>query len=219
MNEQSLSLHDIRSLKQKGYSNNQIIKQLHQQGFSSTQIFDALNQEAIQPTIPGPGAAFVAGGAMSPQSLNSPASDIPDMQEVPPSSLAPPPRSRGPRSYTPTSGPVSDEEIIETIIDEKWNDLLEDVQRIISWKERTTEQITTLDQQMKDLKEQFERLHQAVVGKVGEYDQHILQVGAEVKAMEKVFSKVLPTFTESVGELSRVADTMKKQAPRKNARK
>lgn len=106
-------------------------------------------------------------------------------------------------------GGTSNEELIEAIIDEKWNDLLEDINKIIAWKDRTSQQMDSFEQQIKDMKEQFDRLHQAVVGKVGEYDQHILQVGAEVKAMEKVFSKVLPAFTENVAELQRVATTLR----------
>jgi hypothetical protein len=103
------------------------------------------------------------------------------------------------------------EELVEAIIDEKWNDLLADINKVISWKEATESRIVKLEQQMADLKDSFSKLQQAVVGKVGEYDQHILEVGAEVKAMEKVFSKVLPVFTDNVAELSRITDGMKKR--------
>ncbi len=44
----------------------------------------------------------------------------------------------------------------------------------------------------------------------GEYDQNILNVGTEIKVMEKVFQKVLPTLTENVNELSRITKGMKK---------
>ena len=37
-------------------------------------------------------------------------------------------------------------------------------------------------------------------------------VSNRVKAMEKVFSKVLPVFTDNVAELSRVSDAMKRSA-------
>ena len=109
------------------------------------------------------------------------------------------------------------EEMIEAIIDEKWNDMVADINKVISWKESTEARITKLEQQMNDLKDQFDKLHQAVIGKVGEYDQHILEVGAEVKAMEKVFSKVLPVFTDNVAELSRITDTMKRSSPQSSS--
>lgn len=181
-------------MKSQGLTNNQIIQTLQRDGYSSKDIFEALNQVAIQPSQP----------------LNNPQPDSFRMAQ--PSGPAPP--SAPPLPAARAGGP-SDEELIEAIIDEKWNDLLEDINRIISWKERTSQRIDAFDQQMKDLKEQFDKLHQAVIGKVGEYDQHILQVGAEVKAMEKVFSKVLPMFTENVAEISRVAEDLKKQVPKK----
>ena len=65
-----------------------------------------------------------------------------------------------------------------------------------------------MQEQFKNLKEQFDKLHQAIIGKIGEYDKNILTVGAEVKAMEKVFSKVLPVFTEKVSELKDITDRL-----------
>jgi hypothetical protein len=37
----------------------------------------------------------------------------------------------------------------------------------------------------------------------------MLEVGAELQAMEKVFSKVLPQFVDNVNELSRITDKVK----------
>ena len=111
------------------------------------------------------------------------------------------------------SNPISsttNEELIEAIIDEKWNELIKDVTTIIEWKNITESKIKLLEQQIDTMKNDFDKLHQAVLGKVGDYDQHILDVGAEIKAMEKVFAKVLPVFTENVSELSRITDDLKK---------
>ena len=68
-----------------------------------------------------------------------------------------------------------------------------------------------MEQNFQNLKESFSQLQKAVIGKVAEYDKHILDVGTEVKAMEKVFSKVLPVFTENVHELSRITDKIKQE--------
>lgn len=114
-------------------------------------------------------------------------------------------------SYPPTnSGNVSTEELVEAVIDEKWNELVKDIRTIIEWKNKAENTITALGQQFDDLKDQFDKLHQALIAKVGEYDKNILDVGAEVKAMEKVFSKVLPVFTHNVSELSKITKEMKK---------
>jgi predicted site-specific integrase-resolvase len=103
----------------------------------------------------------------------------------------------------------SNEELIEAIIDEKWNELVKDITKIIEWKNSTETRVSAMEQQMKDIQNSFDKLHQAVVGKIGEYDKHILDVGAEIQAMEKVFAKVLPVFTQNVSELTRVTDDIK----------
>lgn len=109
---------------------------------------------------------------------------------------------------------TTNEEIIEAIIDEKWNSLLKDINVILDWKAQAEEQVTRLDQQFNDLKNQFEKLHEAIIAKIGEYDKNILDVGAEIKSMEKVFAKVLPVFTENVSELSRITDDLKGVKPK-----
>ena len=184
----------IRAMKQQGLSNNQVIQQLTKDGHKTAEIFDALNQMSIQP--------------MEPQ---APRISPPKQPEV----GAPPPRQSLNTNQPSIPNMTNNEELIEAIIDEKWNDLLEDINKIVAWKDKTTQRIDQMDQSMNDLKEQFDKLHQAVIGKVGEYDEHILQVGAQVKAMEKVFSKALPTFTENVNELGRVADVLKETFSRK----
>lgn len=104
---------------------------------------------------------------------------------------------------------TTNEELIEAIIDEKWNDLVKDITKMIEWKSVAENRLGAMEQQLKDLSGSFDKLQQAVLGKIGEYDKHILDVGAEIQAMEKVFSKVLPVFTENVSELSRVTDDIK----------
>ena len=47
------------------------------------------------------------------------------------------------------------------------------------------------------------------MGKISEYDQNIIDVGTEMKAMEKVFQKVLPSLTENVNKLERMTKSSK----------
>ena len=66
-------------------------------------------------------------------------------------------------------------------------------------------------QELKDLKDNYNQLHAAVIGKLTEYDQNVVNVSSDLKAMEKVFQKVLPTFTDNINELNRVVKSMKKK--------
>ena len=101
------------------------------------------------------------------------------------------------------------EEIAEAIIDEKWNEFIINVNKIIAWKERTEARMTALEKRFEDVKASVDELQKTMIGKIGEYDKHITDVGTEVKAMEKVFQKVLPSFTSNVNELSRITEDLK----------
>jgi len=199
-------------MKAQGFDNNQIIESLQRDGYSSAQIFTALNQVDM-----APGSDLGAAGYEEPGEHYA-------APEYPPAPQAQPAQPRGigsQQAYATTDyqehvrgsetsfEQANTEELVEAIIDEKWNDLVKDINKIIDWKNETETKIISLEQKFTMLKDQFDKLHQAIIGKIGEYDRHILDVGAEVRAMEKVFSKVLPVFTENVRELSRITDEMK----------
>ena len=97
------------------------------------------------------------------------------------------------------------EEIAEAIINEKWNELIRDINKVIEWKERTDTQIKRIEQEIVNLKERFESLHRGVLGKISSYDQNLTNVGTEIKSMQMAFKKILPTFTENVNKLERLA--------------
>lgn len=103
------------------------------------------------------------------------------------------------------------EELAEAIIDEKWNEIVRSINKIIDWKERVESRVNKIEQQLEDLNKSMDTLHKGVLGKITDYDQNLTNVGAEIKAMEKVFQKVLPSLTESVGELGRITEGMKKK--------
>ena len=112
------------------------------------------------------------------------------------------------------SVPMSDfqsspEELIEAIIEEKWNELVKDINRVIEWKQKADAKLSAMDQRLDDMQAQFDKLHQAIIGKVGDYDKHILDVGTQLQAMEKVFGKVLPEFIDNVNELSIITQRVK----------
>jgi len=200
----------VIQMRQQGLSNDQIIQSLQREGFISSQIFDAMNQADIKgvveaappgaPPAPSPGpAAAPAPEPAPPMAEMPPAGGFPPMpEEMPPMPAAAPERSR-----------EEIEEIVEPIIDEKWEELVKSVDKIIAWKDSAESKLVKMEQQMKDLKDRFEELHSGILAKIGEYDKGIRDVGSEIKAMDTVFKKVLPTFTENVGELSRLTKKLK----------
>jgi hypothetical protein len=123
---------------------------------------------------------------------------------------------RGPAMPQPTAPTTTNEELIEAIIDEKWNELVKDITKILEWKTSAESKISKIEQQVVDLRNEFDKLHTAIVGKIGDYDKHILDVGAEIQSMEKVFAKVLPVFTQNVSELTRITDDLKSVKTQRN---
>ena len=97
------------------------------------------------------------------------------------------------------------EEIAEAIVEEKWKEKEIEINKILEWKDEVTTQLTQLKQQVIDLKTSFDSLHKGMLGKISEYDENLTNVGTEIKAMEKVFSKVLPSLTDSVNKLGRIS--------------
>ena len=101
------------------------------------------------------------------------------------------------------------DQIAEAIIDEKWKQLKQYIEKIVDWKGKVETRIIAIEQNQKNLGEQIIGLQKSLVDKVQTYDRHITDVGTEIKAMEKVFQKIIPSLTENVNELSSVVHRMK----------
>ncbi|HJX05395.1 MAG TPA: hypothetical protein VJ461_01670 [Candidatus Nanoarchaeia archaeon] len=191
----NLPIDQVRAMRAKGFDNNQIVQALQRNGYSSTQIFDALNQAEL---------SSGAGSFVEPPPFPSSPSQEPSASQY-----------GGGYDESGGGGGMANEEVeelIESVIEEKWEELSKDITKIVEWKNEVETKISKLEQRFESLKDDFDKLHQAIIGKIGEYDKNILEVGAEVKAMEKVFSKVLPLFTENVSELARITQGLKKNS-------
>tara|TARA_Y100000310_G_scaffold335371_1_gene417255 strand:- start:1195 stop:1881 length:687 start_codon:yes stop_codon:yes gene_type:complete len=195
----------VQNMRKQGSTNNQIIQELQNQGYNSQQIFDAMNVSE-PPNMP----AGPIGGMD--QSMPS-APQMPPMGEEPmpgPEQVMPTPSEMGPIEGHMVGGERERiEEMAEAIIDEKWEELVKSINKIIEWKEKMEGRITQIEQELKDTRGSFDQLHNSIIGKINEYDKNIVNVGTEVKAMGKVFEKVMPTFTENVSELKRIVSKKK----------
>ena len=190
-------IEQVLMMKQQGYTNNQIVQTLQSQGYNTNQIFDAINQAGLS-------GGFEAAPEQ-PQETG--------MQDYGQQSYEQQPFQQQ-YQFQPTpheiKAPASiDEEriqeVAEAIIDEKWEAIAKDIKRMIDWKESSENRLAKLEQQMIDLRLSIDSLTKSMISKISAYDQNIVDVGTEVKAMEKVFQKVLPTLTESVNKLDRMA--------------
>lgn len=199
----------VLSLRGQGLSNNQIIQSLQREGYMQSQIFDAMNQAEVKMGVTGIQPDYLQSYEPSnPMSMNPQSMQPPSAKQQTSNAMGYPPQQM---TGAQGNDRIMPEELIEALIDEKWNELLRDINKIAEWKDKAENRLTKMEQSFEDLRKNFDTLHKAVIGKIGEYDKHILDVGAEIQAMEKVFQKVLPTFVENVNELSRITDNIKKK--------
>ena len=216
----------VMQLRQQGLNDNQIIQALQKDGFASAQIFESMSQADIQGGAggaPSPGQApATAITQPAPGAPGVPATPIqtappappsaPQAQPIaPPMDMAPPPEDYGGDSTERI------EEVAEAIIDEKWEVLVKDIHKIVEWKEGMDSKMSKVESEVSDIREDFDKLHKAIISKIDEYDKNLSDVGSEIKAMNQVFQKVLPTFTENISTLSRITKNLStvKHSPEK----
>lgn len=187
----SLPVNQIKTMRAQGMDNNSIIQSLQKEGFNISSIFDAMNQVDTPgfqpPPSPNQSNSFNENSMSNSTSFQQKTSSSSmDLSEI-----------------------STTEELVEAIIDEKWSELSENLTKIVEWKNSTNDRVISLEQKFHDLKSDFDKVHKALLGKLEKYDESIGGVNANVSAMEKTFSKMLPLFSENISELSRVVSELK----------
>src|SRR3989344_32355 len=182
---------DIMQLRDSGMEDSEVMAEMTRRCYRPDQVSAALAQSDQGPPIPEgmPSSSYPdVGGYPSPQMEAS--------SSAPQENLA---------SYDRIA------EIAENIIDEKWEQLISEVKKIIEWKEKVEEKQRQLTNDVQKLKEDFKVLHQGVLGKLDDYDARMRDVGTELGAVGKVFKDVIPEFVENVKELSHLTGKMRKK--------
>jgi len=172
---------NVMALQQQGLTNNQIIQTLQRQGYAPQQIYDAMAMAENRNAVEPMPEAPVPGDYPSPQQ----------------------------QQRAPQEQPKGFEEIAEAIVEEKWHEFSRELVKVNEWKDSSASRLDKVEQSVNDMKSDLESLHKAIVSKISEYDKNLLDVGTEIKAMEKVFQKVLPELTGSVAELSRITKAVR----------
>ncbi len=167
---------------------------MQQRGMTSNQIVDMLQRQGYQPQQIYDALAQAESQGIEPMPQEMPGREAP--------------------VQAPAEAPKGFEELAESIVEEKWHEFTRELGKVTEWKDTTTSRMDKYDQAITDMKADLDNLHKAIVSKISEYDKNLLDVGTEIKAMEKVFQKVLPELTGSVAELSRITKTVRpKPAP------
>ena len=192
----------VQELRNQGLTDTIILQELTNQGYAQEDVQAALAQ-APSDDMPAP------PGRSSP-SMEYGNGGYPSFSQSSSSSF---PMLGGQRASGGEDGNVYErmEEIAENLIDEKWEELLAEVRKIVAWKEKVEERQTRLASEVEKLKEDFTGLHQGVLGKLEDYDERMRDVGTELKAVGKVFKDVVPEFVENVKELSSLKNELRER--------
>ena len=184
---------EVAQLRQQGLTDDIVVDELSQRGYTQQQI-----SEAIAQADSGQSSGY--GMPAAPEQMPAITS-----QEMP----MPPSQP----SYQEDAGNIYErmEEIAESMIDEKWDDLILEVKKIVEWKNKVEEKQNKLVNDVEKLKDDFKMLHEAVLGKLEDYDSRMQAVGTDLKAVGKVFKDVIPTFVENVKELSSLKEELKRK--------
>lgn len=186
---------EVLRMREQGLSNNQIVQALQRNGYKTHQIFDAMNQADLKTAGP-------VEGAIEPELAQQPEELQPEIGEQMQPQYESEPAAQPPSQSSGAEDQIED--LAEAIIEEKWEDLMKEINKLLEWKEAMENKMSALEQNMKNLQSSSDNLQKAVLGKVTEYDKTMRSVGANMSAMDSVFKKVLPTLTDNVNELSRI---------------
>jgi len=189
----------VQQLRGEGLTDSLIMGELSKQGFKAEEIHAAI--------------AGVEGSPSGTPSMNNSAIAVPPMQPgMPPANMGFPSSSM-PNQPTGEDANIYEriEAITESMIDEKWDQLISEVKKIVEWKDKIEERQSSIMSDLTKLKEDFKTLHQGVLGKLGDYDTRMRDVDTELKAVGKVFKDVVPVFVENVKELSDITGKIKKK--------
>jgi hypothetical protein len=180
---------EVFQMRQQGLTDDVIMGELQKQGVPPDAATAALTQsggDAGMPVMDYPSSI----GGMPPQQ------PMMDMQ-----SQMPPPDMMSERT----------EEIVENLINQKWTELVREVQKIIDWKARMEERQMHAESDLTKLREDYKTLHEAVLGKLQQYDDRMENVSTELNAVGKVFQDTVPQFIENVKDFSHMMGKHKKK--------
>jgi hypothetical protein len=118
---------------------------------------------------------------------------------------------------TPTYQPVQElnsnqvQEIVESIVEEKWEDLISKFGDINLWKESVNNDLESIKQEILRTQERFNNLQNILIGKVTDYNKSVIELNSEMKALEQVMQKIIEPLTNNVKELSKITSDLKKK--------
>lgn len=229
----------VLGLMKEGRAKQQIMQDLRAQGYGLQQVNEAFNQASIKAGVEGglaPQGGNMANEEYEPseemriseleketeipvpapeQGSAYQAEPAPDYGSMPsPQEMAEAAQQQAmPQGYGLSQDDV--QSLVEEIIDEKWRELMSSVGDIATWKVQMADESEAIKQEILRIQARFDNLQAAILGKVDEYSRGITDIGTEMKALEKVFEKILEPLSANIKELARITEELRGPAQKK----
>lgn len=207
-----IPLNEFKDLRSQGLSDAVIADRLKAKGYTSNEISEALNQLEIKQNISSP-------SDMRPSLIDSDGEIPVPSPSAEEASVSPAPSSVVYPSYESQQMPlaqpgayVDNNELIEAIIEEKWQNVVNAVGDIEVWKARFGDDLDAVKQELLRLGTRVDQLQQAVIGKVDDYNKNIAYMNSEIKALEQVLGKIIEPLTSNIKELNRITKDLKSRS-------
>ncbi|MEM4244734.1 MAG: hypothetical protein QXR60_00825 [Candidatus Nanoarchaeia archaeon] len=214
-------------MRKRGMSDEDIVEELANKGHTYQEISEALNQADIKMGVASVPNNFSEFGQMQESALSKGAG-TPSIEEIPAPSPGgetteeqpqTPPTIETPSmpaavQYAPQAPSLSSEdiqELIESIIEDRWQQVVASVGDISLWKSKVDDDLVSIKQEILRVEDRMTRLQASLIGRVDEYSKAISKVGSEVEALEKVFQKIMDPLTTNIKELNRITQELKKK--------
>lgn len=209
-----IPVNEALNLLKKGFRPEEITRTLESKGYTLQQISDGINQAQIKQGVEG---------NMPPQEMQESVMDqdfdipLPDQAQSGQQAAAPQQQySSYQQQYQmpAAQAAVNYDEVqalVEQIVEEKWKEMMRSVGDINIFKARVSDDMEAVKQELLRTQKRLEDLQVAVLGKVKEYNEGVLGIGNDMKALEAVFGKIMEPLVSNVKELGRITEELKKK--------
>lgn len=219
---------DVLKMREEKKSDDEIKDKLFQQGFKPAEIMEALGHADIKGGIEGKLPSEDVGheeegmqeSVLSPDEIPVPSPAGAETKEPKPKEEAQPetsppvqdimPGQEMPSVQSPMGIRETVHEIVESVVDERWQQVMNVIGDLNEWKRRVEEEIKAIKQEILRNEARQDNLQHAIIGKVEEYNKTLSNVNTEILALEKVFEKIMEPLTTNIKELGRVTEELKK---------
>ena len=204
-----IPVNDAFGMLKKGFKREEITRSLESRGYGLQQISNAINQAEIKQGVEGNMPTQEIQESVMDDNLDIPLPEQPAQEQTPQQQY-----SSYQQYQMPAQPAVNYDEIqalVEQVVEEKWKEMMRSVGDINLFKARVGDDMEAVKQELLRTQKRLEDLQVAVLGKVREYNDSVLGIGNDMKALENVFSKIMEPLVSNVKELSRITEELKKK--------